>query len=567
MIFAPMKRKKIFSPAILFLISAWLFFSGASGVLAQNADNIGLTITPPLVKNKMEPGGIWNSTVKVVNNGKQPIDIYVQVADYKSGENGGPEFIQNQDRYETASYALSQWIEVGSGPYNIDAQKSAEIPYSIVLPATADPGGHYAALLIGTRPKGDIHGSGLQISSLLASLIMLEVTGDILERGQIREFSAGKIIFTEPDVKFNVNFENTGNVHLLPQGEISITDWFGRKKGRITINHATDYGNVLPKSIRKWDFTWRQDKNIFEMGRYRAELVLGYGSQARQTDTHILYFWLIYPKLILIILGPILAAVVLIFLSLKFYIRRAIIRTSQEAGLIIPLGGKQKLKISVIPQEQSGGDYHANIKQKTVLKKEPRLIKDVHGLFRYLGIILAITIIIAGGLYYFYFLSNNRKTIERQTDNRTLIEADDADNGQAKVSAADQARAEEPIAENISSSTAPEMVPAAVISTSSENIRTAADELSVISIKILNGSGIAGQGGKLEDKLKASGYKIIQVGNALDFNYQNNIISHRSGFSAAAETISGLVAGAAEIRSDDEQAEDIIIIIGGSYTP
>jgi len=205
--------RKIFI-AIFTIILGLLYFTP---ILAQEMDQLTLSITPPLIKNNVNPGQIWQSTVKLVNNNPKEIDVYVQVADFKSGQEVGTvKFIQSADESEEISkHLLSQWITIEAESMTIPAFQSKEIPFRINVPLDAEPGGHYAAILAGTKPPEEkIRGSTIKISSLLASLILLNVGGEVIEKG----------------------------------------DFWGKDKGIITINHGTEFGNVLPQSIRKWNF-------------------------------------------------------------------------------------------------------------------------------------------------------------------------------------------------------------------------------------------------------------------------------------------------------------------------
>lgn len=298
----------------------------------QAEDKLSLTVTPPLIKINMEPEDFWSSSVKIVNTNPKPLTIYAQVLDFKSGEEGGVEFIQKKNIQEGESFLLSQWLEVDQGPFEIPAFQSKEIPFNIKVPKDAEPGGHYAAILVGTRPMGETEGTGIQVSSLVASLIMLNVKGDIIEEAQIREFSTEKTFYQKPEVKFTVRFENLGNVHVQPQGEIKIYNFFGKERGTIFINQKTDFGNVLPNSIRKWNFEWKGEQSFFDVGRYKAVLVLGFGEEAKQTVSSILYFWVVPIKPTLGILGGFTLFIFLIALAIRAYIKRAIFIAQKEAG-------------------------------------------------------------------------------------------------------------------------------------------------------------------------------------------------------------------------------------------
>ena len=70
-----MFRKKIKIILVLFFLSFSFKISFFLPVYAQTK-NV-LSITPPLIKNNVEPGQTWKSYIKVVNNNDNPIDVYI----------------------------------------------------------------------------------------------------------------------------------------------------------------------------------------------------------------------------------------------------------------------------------------------------------------------------------------------------------------------------------------------------------------------------------------------------------------------------------------------------------
>ena len=294
---------------------------------AQESGAIAFSITPPLIKNTMSPGEIWKSSIKIINNNPKEINIYVQALDFQGEkESGEVEFLRKKEKNADGSLPFfSQWIVLEKTEFTLLPFGSQEIPFIIDVPIDASPGGHYAALLAGTAPPADdISGSSIKISSLLTSLILLNVKGDVEERGIIREFSSNKNFYQNEKIDFIVRFENLGNIHLQPRGDIKIYNQFDELKDKILINHDTDFGNVLPKNIRKWNFEWESGKNLLDMGRYRAELILTYGQNEKQTIDQTIYFWVIFIKPLVIFLSVILFVIFLIVVIIRSYVRRAI---------------------------------------------------------------------------------------------------------------------------------------------------------------------------------------------------------------------------------------------------
>lgn len=348
---------------ILFIVS----FLALIAPIASAQDAVTLSITPPLIKNSMNPGDIWKSTVKVVNNNPTEMVIYVDAVDFRGKqEDGVVEFLSTVDSGTSSdefSPFLSQWIVLENKEVLIPAYGGKEIPFIIDVPEGASPGGHYAAILAGTRPpEENIGGSVIKVSSLLASLVLLNVKGDIEERGIIREFSSDKSVYDNADVNMTVRFENLGNVHLQPLGEIKVYAPFNKLKKTLTLNHNSEFGNVLPQSIRKWSFNWKGERNILEMGRYRAELVLGYGENGRQADNRVIYFWVVYWKPVLIASTILILFILLIIITVRSYIRRAI---RNSAGFDI--AGSSAGKKSIVKKSFPKKNQVASDAQETVI--------------------------------------------------------------------------------------------------------------------------------------------------------------------------------------------------------
>jgi len=314
-----------------FFIFIICFLFLATPVFAEES-SLKMTLTPPLIKNNMNPGETWMSTVKLVNNNKQKLTVYTEIQDFRSSPEGGVELIpiKESEGSDSQTGFLRQWMQIQKGPFVIPPFDSIEIPFEIKVPETAEPGGHYAAILVGTKPGGELDGSGISISSMISSLVLINIAGDIVEKGRIREFSTDKSYYKTPKVNFKLRFENTGNVHLQPKGNIVIKDMFGKEVGLIDINKDTAYGNVLPGSVKTWNFLWEGETGIFKMGKYNAVITLHYGEKTSEVDTRTFYFWYADFKILGIIFGSILGFFILIFLIIKLYIRRAIKQSQKQ---------------------------------------------------------------------------------------------------------------------------------------------------------------------------------------------------------------------------------------------
>lgn len=291
-------------------------------VFAQKSDGLSLSVTPTLFEMSALPSQEWNSSVKVINNNPYEITVYANVVNFApQGETGEGKFIPVITEATNGS-TLAEWITITQEPIIIPPEQSYAIPVSVSVPAEAAPGGHFAAILVGTRPVDTGAAFRVQTSQLVTSLFFVRIAGDVQEKGNIREFRATQTFVDSPHADFELRFENKGNVHLQPQGEISITNMWGKERGVIPINHQTHFGNVLPESIRKFEFSWKGESSISDIGRYKAALTLAYGDEEKNFVTSIAYFYVVPLKALTIVLGSLLLFGLCVSWMIKAYVRR-----------------------------------------------------------------------------------------------------------------------------------------------------------------------------------------------------------------------------------------------------
>lgn len=586
------------------IVAVFMFFP-----LLIHAEGMTLSIAPPMIKNNVNPGQIWKSSIKVVNNNPTDIEVYTQVLDFKSGDNGGTvEFLPVlSEKEKEDKVRLSSWIVMENEKMLIPAFKSVDVSFIIDVPKGAEPGGHYAAILVGTKPPKDkLEGSVVKISSMLSSLILLSVSGDIKEEGRIREFSTDKGFYFEPKVDFKVKFENLGNVHIQPQGEIRIYDLFGKTKEVMTLNHKSEFGNVLPGNTRTWDFSWKGNGSLTEMGRYKAQLFLSYGSKEKETIDQTLFFWVIYLKPLLIIGGIFLFLFLLIVFSIKTYIKRSI-RSVQLANGLIPGNEKRKVMVdrpveknqaevkvvaSMPSPVKAASDKEKVVNLKTssqeIKREDKKIMKNIKwsGFKKFVIFILLSSLVVAGVFAYLYFfgkpgqkvdynklyqdnkVAEQVKQIEQPVEIATSSEIEkntDTLKVNEEVASSSEGSISSSSIENIASGTKATILEA----TSTDSIEVI-DEIipkanGELLIKVLNGSGVTGMAGKVVELIGQKKYKPAQVGNADNYNYETTLIKYKKGDVKFAEEIKSLIDRKAVVEEMASQEEDVIVIIGKSF--
>ncbi len=278
----------------------------------------GLSVSPPKMEFAADPGDTISGRLFLRNTEGRKTTYYPSFERVEvKGSWGEPVFT-------TERTGLASWITVGAGSVTLAPDEPTEVSFTIKVPSDAQPGGHYAAIFWGTAPPKD--GAGIGIISRVAILVLLNVSGDVVEQAAVSDFNTDKKILSHLPVAFNYVVKNTGTVYLKPQGEVVVKNIFGQESAVILGN--PEKTNVLPGSLRKFVTIWQkqelpaeeekqgfwanllQEKNNFGFGYYRAFLSLEVGKEKQVLQAKTSFF--VLPWRLLIV--SLLALAVLVFL-------------------------------------------------------------------------------------------------------------------------------------------------------------------------------------------------------------------------------------------------------------
>jgi len=348
--------KKILKTAGVVLISLVSCLLPLVSAYAQSTAGTSLTITPPFFELNVTQGDSWSSSIRVVNTNASMLSVHTIVMGFGAGDDQGHGSFAPLSSLVGDEDALANWITISSSSINIPPNNAVDVPFSLSVPQNAGPGGHYAAILIGTGAPASQPGvSQVGVSSYISALIFVRVAGDIKESAQIQEFSTDKSSYETPDVHFKINVQNDGNVHVRPVGTIQIYNAFGKERGELSMNGTGNLGYVLPSSSREFDVEWQGQPSLLDIGPYTAVLSLSYGENGAKSVSQTIGFWVLpINQIVEVLLGVIAAASILVFI-LKRIVRKML------AGEMSKYGGvparptsphaAPKVKVSSSPKE------------------------------------------------------------------------------------------------------------------------------------------------------------------------------------------------------------------------
>jgi hypothetical protein len=309
------------------VLTAWpVMFAAASVAYAaaspapaappqSNSPGQGLEISPPVIELSANPGQTITTQVRLRDVTAGELIAKGEVDDFGAGgdENGQPKLLLNETG--ASRYSLKYWV--GAVPNLVLApQQLVSNTITIHVPANAEPGGHYGVVRFTGVPPS-LQGTGVALAASVGSLILLRVNGPVTEQLNVAEFSTYQkgvktSFFEAGPVDFLVRLKNTGTVHEMAKGNITVKNWFGKSVAVLNVN--ANGGNVLPDSIRRFQATMSQ-KKLF--GHYTANLSLTYAGTKTLTATY--GFWVIPWKLILLLVLGVLVAAYLLRVGIKKY--------------------------------------------------------------------------------------------------------------------------------------------------------------------------------------------------------------------------------------------------------
>ena len=258
-----------------------------------------LTVVPPTQNFKAKPGKQVQTTVKVRNEGSEPVTVKAGIKDFLVfDDKGTPKMVEEET---SGRWSLSSWMIISPTEYTLNAHSSKMFDVVILVPDDALPGGHYASVYFTPVEGGLAQGeSGSGIETKLASLLSVFVEGPVSEIAYVRKFFAPRFQEYGP-VVIATQIENQSDSDITPKGTITVKDFLGKTLATFKLEER----RIFPFAIRSFE---NKIEKKWLFGRYKGVLTASYG-QTGQALVAYLYFWVIPWRIITaIVLGLIIIA-------------------------------------------------------------------------------------------------------------------------------------------------------------------------------------------------------------------------------------------------------------------
>lgn len=180
----------------------------------------------------LAPGQRVDDKVVISNLGTRPMTFRVYATDAFNTADGSFALL-TADRQATD---VGTWIKVAGGPATtVRPGKSAELPFTLTVPADATPGDHSGGVIAAvTEQTTGAQGRRINVDRRIAARVYARVDGALTSSLQVEalKVAPGRPLFGSGDVNVTYRVRNTGNVRLAATAKLGVTGPFGTGLGR-----------------------------------------------------------------------------------------------------------------------------------------------------------------------------------------------------------------------------------------------------------------------------------------------------------------------------------------------
>lgn len=271
---------------------------------------LAFSISPTKILLTIEPGKSSEVFVEVENNEKQDMVFSGMVLGARQDNEGRPVFLANYT-------AAEKWVKPKTNQISLKSGAKDKIYFAIQVPTNTPSGAYYLALVVQSVSAGGDVG----LTGQIASLLNLQVSGLVSESVKINKWEFSEQKFDRDNWRFLLNLENSGNIEVLLDGNLSVSSWREREIFKEKLN----LGNkLLAHSFRflQPEFNLAK-KSIYLPGLYRVKVDISYGkTNQRVVESVYVWYWPVWSKIV---------GLVLLFLVLVMFVwlgRRLRLRSS-----------------------------------------------------------------------------------------------------------------------------------------------------------------------------------------------------------------------------------------------
>ncbi len=186
--------------------------------------------------------------LELTNHSKSVQELDLTSRDFGSlNDTGGVLLISDPKNNYSQHYGLTSWLTLGTDTVVLQPDEARSVLVSINNRDDLQPGGHYGAVVVSVRSLDDKTGNHVVVNQQLLSLVLVDKQGGDHFDMQLKSVEQnGNWLHLPSSVK--LQFQNPGNVHVTPRGQVLLRNPAGSVVAKGFINSESAF--ILPASLR-----------------------------------------------------------------------------------------------------------------------------------------------------------------------------------------------------------------------------------------------------------------------------------------------------------------------------
>ena len=210
--------------------------------------NSEISVAPFLQEVQIDNNAPKNFNVGYSNDSNESQDLVLSVVDFGSlDKTGGVAFVGSNFGKLQDKYGLSKWLTLSENQITLLPHEKKQVQAIIVSDPAMSPGGHYAAIVATVLKPSSGSKNEVSLKQKISSLVFATKTGGEKYDIKLSNIDSDRSLLHLP-AEADITIQSTGNVHVVPRGNVYLKDSSGAVLSKGVINEESGY--VLPDTSR-----------------------------------------------------------------------------------------------------------------------------------------------------------------------------------------------------------------------------------------------------------------------------------------------------------------------------
>lgn len=207
-----------------------------------------LSVSPSVIEERLQPGESKILSLTVVNDEKEPVQLYVTLQKFLPlGTGGQQQFLPPSD-----VDGLPSWTFISVPDTPLKPGEKRNIPVQLRVPLETSQGGVYEAIFLSTQRPAGVDEPNIGLRSRIGVLVLLQVGNPAKAVLRLTDWRWDEVMrMSSLRGRAYVTLLNAGINHVRPTGELVVRNMWGRVVTRVSLN--PDAVRVLPASERTFE--------------------------------------------------------------------------------------------------------------------------------------------------------------------------------------------------------------------------------------------------------------------------------------------------------------------------